>query len=74
MAVTWQVVSTREVQEVLTDGRVGDVWIVVFRTSLGTTGSVRIPDDVYTADIARQMIEAKVLRASMVDSLVGEVE
>jgi hypothetical protein len=74
MAVTWQVVATREVSEVLADGRVGDVWIVTFRTSLGTTGSVRIPDDIYTAEIAAQMIAAKVERASLVDSLTGEVE
>lgn len=74
MATTWRVVGTREVSEVLADGRVGDVWIVTFRTSHGTTGSVRIPDDVYTAEIAAEMIGAKVARASDVDMLAGSVE
>ena len=73
MATGWQVISTREVDEVLADGRVGAVWIVVFRTTLGTTGSVRIPDDVYTAEIAAELISAKVARASAVDDLAGEV-
>lgn len=73
MATNWQVISTREVQEVLADGRVGDVWIITFRTSLGTTGTVRIPDDVYTAEVAHELISAKVARAAEVDGLSGEV-
>lgn len=73
MATSWQVISTREIDEMLADGRVGAVWIVVFKTSLGTTGSVRIPDDVYTAEVAAQLIAAKVARASEVDELTGEV-
>lgn len=74
MATGWQVISTREVSEVLADGRVGDVWIVTFRTTIGTVGSIRIPDDVYTAALATELISAKVARASEVDMLSGEVE
>lgn len=73
MAISWQVVSTRQVQETLLDGRIGDVWVVIFRTSLGTVGQVRIPDDVYSAPVAADMIAETVARISEVDGLTGTV-
>ncbi|KKN00276.1 hypothetical protein LCGC14_1139370 [marine sediment metagenome] len=69
MADTWRVVSQRQTSDITPDGRFVDIMEVSVETVTGTTITVRIPTDQYSADAARAMIESRVADVLAVEEL-----
>lgn len=69
MADTWRVVGQRQTSDISRSGQFEDVMEVTVETTSGTAITVRIPIDQYNAELANQLIEARVADVLAVDNL-----
>lgn len=69
--VTWRIVSQQETTRPDNSGRFVSGVLVMFQTSNGLTGSVFVPDQQYTPDVVRQLVQQRVDLMTAVHTLEG---
>jgi hypothetical protein len=65
----WKVISQNQTVELRGDGRFVDVFEVTFETETGSTGTVKIPVQGYTAETVRAAVQPLADHMAEIDSI-----
>lgn len=71
MAGRWTVIAQRQFDELTPQGTFRAVVEVTFQLVSGTTGSIKVPSNLYTEDYVREQVEAQASTMLGIEGLSG---
>lgn len=71
MAASWTVIAQRQSEELTPQGTFESVVDVTFQLASGTTGSVKIPARLYSADYVSEQVATRASEMMAVERLSG---